>query len=159
MRQSNLLYKAGLNAEKEKARLTARLEKRLGRALRDAIREIKARTGQGVDADGQPFAPYTEAYARFKSQGDAAAAKRREKKGLPPKPGRAAVVNLRYSGKMMQNITNTITRIATGWLGRITFSSTAESNKASGNMKKRRFFALSDSQVTKIRAFLQGEYD
>ena len=57
------------------------------------IANIKARTAQGLDVDGQPFAPYTPAYA-----------KQRAKLGLSTSP-----VDLRRTGELLDSMTVEVT--------------------------------------------------
>jgi hypothetical protein len=104
-------------------------------AVSDEIAIIAARTTAGKDADEQSFAPYVPSYA-----------KRREKNNDQVSPP-----NLTVTGHMLGSMrrgatTETETSITTT----IEFGSETEANKARGNMKKRKFFALSDEQIKEI---------
>ncbi|WP_291981920.1 hypothetical protein [Luteitalea sp.] len=68
-----------------------------------AIRIIQARTRQGRDADGQPFAPYAEGYAKAKAAAGYAG---------------SGTVNLTLSGDMLnalQIIEVTDVSVTLGW--------------------------------------------
>jgi len=117
--------------------------RKLNKALQDianAIRaEIKAKTRQGVDMNGAPFQPYSDAYAKFKldytrGKRDISAAR----------IGRANVVNLLLKGTMMHSMS--VGKIKDGY--EIFFSEKAMAVRAwthhtgAGNMPKREFFGI-----------------
>lgn len=152
------------------ARISEELErkKKLGleHGLIQARREIIERTQQqGVDVDGAEFTAYTPAYAAFKYlKKGRGGFSRSEKKKLK----QSSVIRGKFSNFGRPNLTLTgvmLQSIATGvsysfgkgreLLGAIYFSSAREAVKALGNMRKRRFFALSDSQIGKIKQRIQ----
>ena len=105
-------------------------QKKFERAMEEAAREIVERTASGRDVNGRAFKKYSTSYAAFKKA-----------KGRKTNP-----VDLTFTGKMLANVTTTFMRTATELIGRITFSSQAEANKARWNMETRKFFELSQKQ-------------
>lgn len=83
---------------------------------------VQARTGRGVDADGEAFAPYSEGYAE-----------RRKKKGRSERP------DLTYTGRMLGAMTG---KFLFYRKSAVVFSRGEEANKAAGNSKKRDFFDI-----------------
>jgi hypothetical protein len=116
------------------------IDQNFEQALSDEATQIVLRTRRGVDADGSPFAPYTEAYA-----------KRRSDKGRRTSP-----VDLTFTGNMLNAITVKVVRTLETIVGTIFFNSTTEALKARGNQEKRRFFGLSEEQVKRLTDKLRG---
>lgn len=116
------------------------IDQRFEQALADEATQIVLRTQRGVDADGNTFTPYSEAYA--KKRGDSG------RQVSPP--------NLMYTGNMLASIATKVTRTLETVLGTIFFNSTREALKARGNQEKRRFFGLSEEQVKRLTDKLRG---
>jgi hypothetical protein len=113
----------------------ARKKKAFMVAVQDQIAIIQARTQKGIDADGSGFAPYTPKYREKRA--------RNNDQTEPP--------NLTVKGNMLASIRLSNTReTPTGISTEIVFGSDEEARKARGNMKKRKFFALSDEQKQDI---------
>ena len=139
-------------------------QRKFKRAMEEAAREIVERTTSGRDVNGRAFAKYTDKYAAWKSGYTTSGGQRRKKgtKTVTDKDGNKKTisimrkvksnlgaggkVNLILSGNMLDNITTIFSRTATELIGRITFSSSREADKARGNMEKRKFFELSQKQ-------------
>lgn len=105
------------------------LATRLGELLRE---RIWARTAAGLGVDGQPFAPYAEAYE-----------KRRRRRGLPRNR-----VTLRFTGAMLDALTLTLSpQVATlGFAGR------RQARKAAWNHETRPFFGIGHDDRAALRA-------
>lgn len=121
---------------------TTRLMKEVATFL---MTRIKLRTAGGKDADGSTFIPYSPSYALF-----------RRKKGHPTNK-----VSLFFTGSMMSSMSYK----ATSKTAKLYFLNTKDkfggSNpiKVAGLNKKREFFALSDSDKTKVENIVQEEID
>lgn len=152
----SIQVKSNFNPKRMAEEIKERHQNALEKALAKAVREINKRTLGGTDADGAAFAPYTPEYAAYKS-GFTKTGKNRKTRSkktgnlnaVKPRFG-AGTVNLAYSGDMLQSMQTTFSRDANGITGYITFSSAEAAAKAKGNMKKRKFFALSDEQLKQI---------
>ena len=107
--------------------LTRRIMGQIGAA---AIEEINKRTGKGVDADNRRFEPYTPKYKKYKI-----------KRG-----GRFFTnkVNLSDTGAML----SAMQWKATDKKATIFFNKPKEALKASGNDRKRHFFAVNQKDMT-----------
>jgi hypothetical protein len=110
-----------------------------GRQLEAEKVEIIRRTQSGVDADGQPFADYTEPYKKYKTE-------KRKREGN---------VNLWLEGGMLSSMTTSVEVTPTSYIGKVFFSSALEAAKASGNMLKRKFFAFSEDQFRRLSEAIQ----
>lgn len=153
---------------KQKAReIRENVRVSLEKAMLDASAEIKARTKEGVGAEGETFDSYTPEYAAYKF-------KKRKRGGFAFKSKKAAFeagavqstkytnfgkVDLLLTGRMLEAIRVKVKRESSGWLARLYFSSTNAAVKARGHMegyknknpkKIRNFFALSASQMEEI---------
>lgn len=110
---------------------------------------IKNRTSGGVDASGQPFIPYSTAYAKFKER------------------VRGNLDWLQLSGDMMNAIIPALMKERVG--SKLLFTSSGNSdgkfnqNKMSWNNKKRNFWAISSEEVEALSrygfSYLQGVID
>jgi len=145
-------------AEGYKARTRVGME----RAAEEAITEIQRRTGTGVDADGVAFEGYTPEYAAFKS-GFTKGGQRRTRKSKSGKRskvrtnfGAAAKVNLTASGNMLRLIRSKVEEVGGRLIATLFFGTAKEAAKAKGNMRKRRFFALSREQVKQIATTIRN---
>lgn len=104
-------------------------------AVSDEIAIIQARTQKGLDVDDATFAPYVPQYAKKR--------KANSDQVSPP--------NLTITGSMLSSIRRgATTETDTGISTTLEFGSKIESDKARGNMKKRKFFALSEKQLKEI---------
>lgn len=83
---------------------------------------VQARTQRGVDADGAPFAPYSEGYAE-----------RRRKKGRSIRP------DLTFTGRMLGAMTG---KFLFYRKSAVIFARGEEANKAAGNSRLRDFFDI-----------------
>jgi hypothetical protein len=113
----------------------------LDRELANAARDIAKQAGQGIAADGQPFAPYAESTARA-----------RRKKGFQTSP-----VNLTNTGNMLRAIT-TKSEVRDGELEGTIFFANAQAGEiatyhteGTEKMPVRNFFGLSDRIFTRIK--------
>lgn len=113
----------------------AKIAQRFEQVLADEAARIVLRTESGQDVNGSPFVDYTPAYAR-----------RKAKKGR-----QVAHPDLTDTGAMLGSIQTRVEPTTNGYRGTIFFGSAREAAKASGNMKTRRFFGLSEEQVTRIK--------
>lgn len=107
--------------------------------IADEATRIVLRTQSGVDVNGQPFEPYTEDYAKFRT-----------------KKGRSTTPNLLFTGNMQNAIESKVEKTGDSVVGTIFFNSAQEAVKAQGNQKKRQFFGLSDEQVKRITEKLKS---
>ena len=107
--------------------LTKRIMGQIGAA---AIEEINKRTGNGVDADNRRFEPYTPKYKKFKQKLEARFF--------------TGKVNLSVSGNML----SAMQWKATDKKATIFFNKPKEALKASGNDRKRHFFAVNQKDMT-----------
>jgi len=108
----------------------------LGRTAEFLIGLIKQRTSRGINADGNSFPPYTEAYKTFRQQA-----------------GRQTTFpDLIFSGHMLSNITQK----STPSQAIIYFASKFQNTKALGNQTKRKFFVIGAREVQPIiNVFMQ----
>ena len=130
---NNVTWKTSISDKMQD--VLARKKKAFLVAVQDQIAIIQARTQKGLDFENKGFAEYTDKY------------KEKRKKGGnqidPP--------NLTITGNMLASIRLSNTReTPTGISTEIVFGSDQEARKARGNMKKRKFFALSDEQKQDI---------
>lgn len=105
----------------------------MARAAEEEITEIRRRTARGYDVKGGQFPEYSKGYKRIRTE-----------------KGRALRPDLTFAGHMLRAMTSTIEVLADRITARLFFGSAREAAKASGNMKKRRFFALSKEQKKNI---------
>ncbi|TAL08407.1 MAG: hypothetical protein EPO02_13060 [Nitrospirae bacterium] len=101
------------------------------------------RTARGVDADGAPFAPYAESYA-----------KKRAKSGR-----QTSVVDLLWSGRMLQAV-RVVTRAALGEVALVVYGDEAvragaHNDSVPGRLPRRGWFAANDSDVDRIARLLE----
>lgn len=115
-------------------------KKNLEVALQEAATEIVERTRRQEPVNGGKFAKLSDKYAKYKQR-----------------KGRHGVPDLTFSGSMLRAIQTKVEETINGLLGTIFFGSTAESEKARGNQKFRKFFGLSRRQQTKIDETLEGK--
>jgi hypothetical protein len=108
----------------------------LGRTAEFLMGLIKQRTSRGINADGNSFPPYTEAYKIFRQQA-----------------GRqTAFPDLNLTGQMLSNMTQK----STPSQAIIYFASKFQNTKALGNQTKRKFFAIGAREVQPIiNVFMQ----
>lgn len=106
-----------------------RQKKNLEVALQEAATEIVERTRRQEPVSGGRFAKLSDKYAKYKQR-----------------KGRHGVPDLTFSGSMLRAIQTKVEETINGLLGTIFFGSTAESEKARGNQKLRKFFGLSRRQ-------------
>lgn len=109
----------------------------LSRTAQQAINVILKKTKSGVDADDNPFKPYSK-----KGSGDGYYGWRKRR-------GKSLTPNLSNKGQMLAAMTSKVQ----GTKATIFFSSAAESKKAAFNQKSRPFFKLSArtrGQLTKF---------
>lgn len=130
------------------------LEPKLEAKMMDLKDEIHSRTLSGKDADGRPFREYSSGYK-----------KRRAKKG------RGSNVNLTFRGNMLGSMQTRTVRSARGaLLGRIYVPDQADPDpkvkatqldkarwhmEGAGDLPKREFFRLSNSQAKKLIKFIK----
>lgn len=128
------------------------LEKTLDREIQLAAGEIVKRTQSGSTPDGSTFEPYSKAYAKRKAKTNRS----------------GTLVNLTYSGQMLQAITTKIEKTASSITATIFFNAPRGNRGASGKgstitnsalatvlEKVRPFFALSEKQIAKLINALQ----
>ena len=108
----------------------------LGRTAEFLMGLIKQRTARGINADGNSFPPYTEAYKIFRQQA-----------------GRQTQYpDLNFSGQMLSNITQR----SQPTQAIIYFANKFQNVKALGNQKKRKFFAIGAREVQPVmNVFMQ----
>lgn len=132
-------------------------KKALEPALQDEATRIVLRSRSGVDVEGKAFAKYTDAYNKRKASLRSGFTTRSGKKGKNAKQVKGPFsatqqqVDLTLSGNMLNSIQVEVKDTSDGATGRIYFNSALEAAKAQGNQKKRRFFGLSDEQVSRIK--------
>lgn len=110
----------------------------LGRLTSLSMLLIKKRTAKGVDVEGNPFAPYSPAYALFLDE-----------------KGRSSDVNLFFRGHMLASMT---ARNESETRATIFFSDSRQAAKAHGHhvgnpkrkLPKREFFALNCSDIERL---------
>lgn len=123
-----------INFDLIKKELVSETTKAFARALSDEVAIIKSRTRSGLDVNNQGFVGYADSTKSKKSDAG---------KQISP-------VNLTETGTMLRTMTYTITEISRGFLGIIFFPSAEEAKKAEYNNALRRFFALSNEQISRI---------
>ena len=108
----------------------------LGRTAEFLMGIIKQRTQRGINADGNSFPPYTEAYKKFRQNA-----------------GRQTQYpDLTFSGQMLSNITQKSSPTE----AIIYFANKFQNTKALGNQKKRKFFAIGAREIQPImNVFMQ----
>ena len=111
----------------------------LGRTAEFLIGLIKQRTQRGINADGNSFPPYTEAYKTFRQQA-----------------GRQTQYpDLNFSGQMLSNMTQ---RSEPDYAV-IYFANKFQNTKALGNQKKRKFFAIGAREVQPVMNVFMQTYN
>jgi len=131
---------ANFTAKKLAEDIRKRQKKNLEIALIEAKTEIIERTQGQRSVEGGQFAKLSDKYAKYKQ-----------------KKGRRGVPDLTFSGAMLRAIQTKVEETFNGLIGTIFFASTAEAEKARGNMKIRKFFGLSRRQQQKITEKLNGK--
>jgi hypothetical protein len=100
---------------------------------------IKQRTTKGMNADGNSFPPYTEAYKTFRQNA-----------------GRQTQFpDLTFSGQMLSNIIQKSSPTE----AIIYFANKFQNTKALGNQKKRKFFAIGAREIKPIMNVFMREYN
>ena len=111
----------------------------LGRTAEFLIGLIKQRTSRGINADGNSFPPYTQAYKTFRKNA-----------------GRQTQYpDLNFSGQMLSNITQK----SNPNYAIIYFANKFQNIKALGNQTKRKFFAIGDREQQPIINVFMKEYN
>jgi len=111
----------------------------LGRTAEFLMGLIKQRTARGINADGNSFPPYTEAYKIFRQQA-----------------GRQTQYpDLNFSGQMLSNITQR----SQPTQAIIYFANKFQNVKALGNQKKRKFFAIGAREIQPIMNVFMQTYN
>jgi hypothetical protein len=111
----------------------------LGRTAEFLMGLIKQRTARGINADGNSFPPYTEAYKIFRQQA-----------------GRQTQYpDLNFSGQMLSNMTQR----SEPSFAIIYFASKFQTTKALGNQKKRKFFAIGAKEIQPIMNVFMQTYN
>ena len=111
----------------------------LGRTAEFLMGLIKQRTAKGINADGNSFPLYTEAYKTFRSQA-----------------GRqTAFPDLNFSGQMLSNITQR----SEPSFAIIYFANKFQNTKALGNQKKRKFFAIGSKEIQPVMNVFMQTYN
>lgn len=151
--------RSNVDFESIKREILESTEIKLGRALEETAREIVTRTQKGLDANGSTFKSYSEAYRKAKefatgrgSKPDLIGFNRKRRDGKPSRSKAA-----QRPGSMLASITSDVQRVGRYIVGRIFFSSVKEAQKARGNQRTRRFFALSRQQVERLVNLLKGQ--
>jgi len=111
----------------------------LGRTAEFLIGLIKQRTSRGINADGNSFPPYTQAYKTFRQNA-----------------GRQTQYpDLNFSGQMLSNITQK----SNPNFAIIYFANKFQNVKALGNQTKRKFFAIGYREQQPIINVFMKEYN
>ena len=111
----------------------------LGRTAEFLMGIIKQRTTKGMNADGNSFPPYTEAYKTFRQNA-----------------GRQTQFpDLTFSGQMLSNIIQKSSPTE----AIIYFANKFQNTKALGNQKKRKFFAIGAREIKPIMNVFMREYN
>ena len=111
----------------------------LGRTAEFLIGLIKQRTQRGINADGNSFPPYTEAYKTFRQQA-----------------GRQTQYpDLNFSGQMLSNIVQK----SEPDYAVIYFANKFQNVKALGNQKKRKFFAIGSREIQPVMNVFMQTYN
>jgi hypothetical protein len=111
----------------------------LGRTAEFLIGLIKQRTQKGINADGNSFPPYTEAYKTFRQQ-----------------TGRQTQFpDLNFSGQMLSNIVQK----SEPDYAVIYFANKFQNVKALGNQKKRKFFAIGSKEIQPVMNVFMQTYN
>jgi hypothetical protein len=111
----------------------------LGRTAEFLMGIIKQRTQRGINADGNSFPPYTEAYKTFRLNA-----------------GRQTQFpDLTFSGQMLSNITQRSSPTE----AIIYFANKFQNTKALGNQKKRKFFAIGAREIQPIMNVFMQTYN
>lgn len=133
-------------------------EQALKRYLQIAVKDIIKRTQSGRDANGVNFAPYIDEY-------------RKEKEFATGRGATVDLVGFNYKkktsrktqrktprtqpGAMLAAMQSSVRRIGNTLEGIINFINPREGDKARGNMKKRNFFNLSDTQIKNLKEIMR----
>lgn len=109
--------------------------RRVGETLERRIRE---RTAEGIDAEGEPFEPYSKDYA-----------KKRLKEGKPTN-----IVTLQYTGEMLRNLRSSVNTTKQEVV--LHFPDPQQALKAAAHNEEsarvlRRFFALNEEDMVTAR--------
>jgi len=111
----------------------------LGRTAEFLMGLIKQRTQRGINADGNSFPPYTEAYKTFRQNA-----------------GRQTQYpDLNFSGQMLSNMTQ---RSEPDYAV-IYFANKFQNTKALGNQKKRKFFAIGAKEIQPVMNVFMQTYN
>ena len=111
----------------------------IGRTAEFLMGIIKQRTTKGMNADGNSFPPYTEAYKTFRQNA-----------------GRQTQFpDLTFSGQMLSNIIQKSSPTE----AIIYFANKFQNTKALGNQKKRKFFAIGAREIKPIMNVFMREYN
>jgi len=111
----------------------------LGRTAEFLMGLIKQRTARGINADGNSFPPYTEAYKIFRQNA-----------------GRQTQYpDLNFSGQMLSNITQR----SQPTQAIIYFANKFQNVKALGNQKKRKFFAIGAREIQPVMNVFMQTYN
>ena len=135
---SDNILQVAKNFEKQVREQPLIVKKALGRTAEFLIFLIKEKTKRGLDYQGNPFAKYTEAYARF----------RKEAGKQVTKP------DLYFEGNMLSDIVQK----SYPKFAEIFFASKFQNIKALGNQNKRKFFAIGNRDVNSIMNVFKKEF-
>lgn len=144
-------YRSTFDAEKLKKEILEKRERALRITLEQEVGEIQKRTGQGIDADGRGFVKYSPAYGRAKAFATGRTTpdligfryKRQDGQASRAKSGGTG-------GEMLRSMTSKVEKVANGLIGIIYFNGALQAAKAHGNMRYRKFFALSKDQIKRF---------
>lgn len=129
------------------SKLSGDVQKTFSAALEEILGDIVERTLGGKDYRGRAFKDYSESYLAFKNGQDTSKKRANRARG---KASRGSIVNLKYTGKMLQALRQKVQK-AKGKLVGTLFVLPTEADKAKKNQKTRPFFGLSDKQIKQLR--------
>ena len=138
---------------------------KLEKDMVEIVNEITRRTRGGIDADGNQFIGYSQGYANKKARGKSGIAGKGKHKKKYSFTSANLKVDLTVTNAMLSSIKSEVRVLQSVILARIFFASAKQKEKAKAIMtgiygkkrtsKKRKFFALSDKQVIRIRRGLE----
>mgnify|MGYP001449134791 CR=1 FL=1 len=136
------------------------VQKAFATELTDEVARIQLRTRQGRDKDDTTFKPLSSAYAAYKAAGGRVNVKRRPNNAgkiraaaRRPVSNQVNPTDLRFTGQMLQALTQTTERGNSEHIGRVGFLSADAVKKALGNIENGRdFFGLTKEFTDRLYA-------
>lgn len=133
--------------------MTAKHIENFGEAMKDRYTVILARLAKGEGPEGKLTPKYSDAYAKRKAnRGKPKQTGKGQKKNQKETPVNAGsqVVNMRWSGNMLNSMIVDVIKTEDGAVGLIKFGS-SQIDKVKGNQETRNFFGLNSDDIKRIK--------